>query len=550
MTVDEIYRLLIQLGKTIVNHFVEIHKNSRETHFLLYVDELVFEQLCKMCGLEVDDVDNWLVDFVQSAPGDHLINDYVACVIASAQVRIAVELPYAEDSISAFNERMVEKFKFKNYSGMLRVFYSPFQEKIWTGLQKFFKRKHNLLLVIPTYDANNSHHRYVKYPRSQVIINVAEWKKVINEDMYTKYRINSDLSYKDFLDRVFPEFRKRKVFLERNSINRKNYERIASRTIYYYLMSTRGWMPGYQQQLPSSNDAKVSSNSDSTAMPTIKPIKFRAVERKIEYSIKTNNDGSFKLLREGSELNLENYDLFADIPKCAHALIFSYDPQYDDWIRQQGNFSTDSFGVMLRLDHEIFSQRKTRFHYNEQYSTGAFIFLDVATPSILEIGCLLGYPDNFKNPSGINLLGGMKVGRNSWLVSCPPIVEVEADTLFIDNIEISVLNNRINLEKMKLISGTHLLQISGKQSITIELLEPMPATQKDGCGWKLSRLQNCWEPSSDVAETTITGRRIINIDAHISEAVESVTQLSQALERIRTSFLPPQYERLMEITNG
>ena len=123
-------------------------------------------------------------------------------------------------------------------------------------------------------------------------------------------------------------------------------------------------------------------------------------------------------------------------------------------------------------------------------------------------------------------------------------------TLFIDNIEISVLNNRINLEKMKLISGTHLLQISGKQSITIELLEPMPATQKDGCGWKLSRLQNCWEPSSNVAETTIAGRRIINIDAHISEAEESVTQLSQALERIRTSFLPPQYERLMEITNG
>lgn len=309
-------------------------------------------------------------------------------------------------------------------------------------------------------------------------------------------------------------------------------------------------MPGYQQQLPSSNDPKVSPSDESTAMSAIKPITFRPVERKIEYSIKTNNDGSFKLLREGSELNLDNYDLFDEVPKCTHALIFSHDPQYDDWIRQQGNFSIDSFGVMLRSDHEIISQRTARFHYNEQYSTGAFTFLDVATPSILEIGCLLGYPDSFKNPSGINLLGGMKVGRNSWLVSCPPIIEVETDKLFIDNNEISVLNNRINLGTMNLISGTHLLQISGKQSITIELLEPKPATQKNGCGWKLSRLQNCWEPSSDVTETTIIGRRIVNIDAHISEARASVTQLGQALERIRMSFLPPQYERLMEITNG
>lgn len=212
MTVYEIYPLLIQLGKAIVNHFVEIHKHSRETHFLLYVDELVFEQLCKKCGFEVDGVDEWLVDFVQTAPGDYLINDYVACVVASAQVRIAVELPYAEDSISAFNERMVEKFQFKDYPEMRRDFYSPFQEEIWTGLKKLFKEKHNLLLVIPKCDVNNSYHRYVKYPRSQVIINVAEWKRVINEDVYTKYRINSDLSYKDFLNRVFPNLENGRFF--------------------------------------------------------------------------------------------------------------------------------------------------------------------------------------------------------------------------------------------------------------------------------------------------------------------------------------------------
>jgi hypothetical protein len=134
------YQLFIQLGNTIVDHFVGMHKSVRETHFLLYVDELVFKQLCEKNNLGVTEVDEWLVEFIQTAPEDYLLNDYVACVIAAAQVRIAVELPYAEDSINAFNERMVEKFQYGDYSGMYANFTSRFRKSFGTTCVIFLKR--------------------------------------------------------------------------------------------------------------------------------------------------------------------------------------------------------------------------------------------------------------------------------------------------------------------------------------------------------------------------------------------------------------------------
>jgi len=542
MTMYRMYQLFIQLGNTIVDHFVGMHKSVRETHFLLYVDELVFKQLCEKNNLGVTEVDEWLVEFIQTAPEDYLLNDYVACVIAAAQVRIAVELPYAEDSINAFNERMVEKFQYGDYSGMYANFYKPFQEKLWNDLRDFFEKEYGLILEIPKYDASNSSLRYVKYPRSQRIINVAGWNRVIREDVYSKYRINPKLSYEDFMKRVFPEFRRRKVILPKNVVNRPTYERLASRTLYFYLMSTRGWAPKFSQQLSSIVKNKASLRSTQE--------KRKEVNRDIGLTIKTHSNGSFKLYLNGSELDLNNYGLLDDIQKSERPIIFSYDTQYDEWVRQQGSFTLESFGVLLHSDHEKLSRMTSGFFFNERYETRAFMFLDVATPSIWKIGNLLGHSDSFKNPSGIELLGGMKVDRNAWLVTSPPIIEAETDEIYVDHISISIQNNKIDLGRMNLAVGAHTLQIPKNQLISIKLLEPKPATKKNKCGWNLSGNTKSWKPSSDGDETTLIGRKIIGIDIRCTGEKEPGTQFGQALRRIKPKVFSPYYKRLMEIANG
>ena len=375
-----------------------------------------------------------------------------------------------------YNERLVDLLFID--LGDLQRWYADYQDAMWSNFYDWCDA-HGFLISRKCYPFFGPG-RYVQYP-IQEALRVFTTEALLNfarAFVDNGLTPNDDCSFKTFWEIV--SWRSLSSYIDSSNAKRIYYDSKfyddARQQIYNFFLR---WNGEYREANNSNRKKTVSTQGNCLYLSNdYKTLEIRDNSQKLisSYSVSSTK---YKLLTNSkNRLPIRRAGIF----------VFRKDTMYDVW-EEVMCLEEGEDGVAVVFPN---------------YSNFSFAFINckvlIVTPylKVYRLANKSGPAFCFTEKRKCYLDGGLKIGRNQYLVGAAPfLIREELGLVRIDKEEPYSNDNRISLNYLK--AGSHVVSIQGRKPIRFELIDPFiysPEWNSDFSQWDIQKKGSIWRTAS------------------------------------------------------
>lgn len=460
-----------KFGEYIIDTYFSEAQKGEEIYPI--IDEYYIQQFCSLHKIKKTELVRLLNNtYIHRVNQRSNINDIVGFIGIQLYAASKMENKGSYSSTN-FRDRICERSILNIELTEWQQWATENQDAIWSRYYEWCQR--NDFIISNICRPRKGKDRYVQYPKvhSELVLNREDLKRIAYIFVQNHLMPDEDISETDFWKTI----QKYKISYSSYCSNRASkilYENseIAYKQIYqFYLLWDGEYIDG--------NKTKKSKNS---------LYELHLLHSKDEWSIDITNAENGRLIEN---VHLDDNKILLKIRKYytfkySNVILFSKNGTYDDYWDEQRFVEED--GLALYFDA---SSNFTSYHQSDiirRFDRAVLVKLS-NKKSI--------YQDFFATERPYSLVGGIKIGTNTYLSGCPPLLELRKDiNVWLDGKAIAC---KIGMNHFQLSEGHHQIKVRGYKKIDLVLKPAKPDISfwKEIHKWDIKKNgPSTWSPSN------------------------------------------------------